>query len=137
MSNLVASEQLLELIFSAAEEGMNMLQQNALVPFALVMRKEGVSLQRFTAPDSDEALEKAEANLRESDAEVLGYALVYDATIEMENSEYDALLIEAAERGAENAYRFAQRYQPATVKMPPYTIGQVAYLGEAESFLRA
>jgi hypothetical protein len=134
--SLSISERLWELIDNAVNEGLMMLQQDALVPFALVMRKEGVSLQRFTAPDSGEALEKAEASLRESDVEVLGYALVYDATIEMENSEYDALLIEAAERGAENAYRFAQRYQPATVKMPPYTIGALAYLGEAESFLR-
>jgi hypothetical protein len=135
--SLQVSERLLELIFSAAEEGLNMLQQNALVPFALVMRKEGVSLQRFTAPGSSEALANAENLLRESDEEVLGYALVYDATIEMENKDYDALLIEAAERGVEAGYRFAQRYQAAQGTRPPYAIGQLAYLGEAESFLIA
>src|SRR5688572_10981680 len=132
MSELAISERLLELIFSAAEEGLNMLQQNALVPFALVMRTEGVSLQRFTAATSGEALEKAEASLRASDAEVLGYALVYDATIDMEDKEVDALMIEAAERGQASGYRFAQRYQAAKGMLPPYTIGQVAYLGAAD-----
>jgi hypothetical protein len=133
--DLPISERLWELIFSAVEEGLNMLQQDALIPFALVMRAEGVSLQRFSAPSSSEALAKAEANLRASDEEVLGYVLVYDATVEMDGKEYDALLLEAAERGTEKAHYFAQRYQPATAKMPPYAIGSLAYLGEAESYL--
>jgi hypothetical protein len=133
--DLEISERLWELIFSAVEEGLNMLQQDALIPFALVMRAEGVSLQRFSAPSSSEALEKAEANLRASDEEVLAYALVYEASVEMDGKEYDALLLEAAERESKTAYYFAQRYQPATAKMPPYAIGQVAYLGEAETYL--
>jgi hypothetical protein len=134
MSELAVSERLWELIFSAVEEGLNMLQQDVLIPFALVMRAEGVSLQRFSAPSSGEALERAQAILRASDEEVLGYALVYEASVEMDDKEYDALLVEAAERGAKTAYYFAQRYQAATAKMPPYAIGQVTYLGEAESY---
>jgi hypothetical protein len=133
--DLPISERLWELIFSAVEEGLNMLQQDALIPFALVMRAEGVSLQRFSAPSSGEALGKAVASLRASDEEVLGYALVYEASIEMNDKQYDALLVEAAERESKTAYYFAQRYQAATAKMPPYAIGSLAYLGEAESYL--
>ena len=113
MAGLAVSERLWELIFNAVQEGLNMLQQDALVPFALVMRAEGVSLQRFSAPSSSEALEKAVASLRASDEEVLAYVLVYDATVEMDGKEYDALLLEAAERGKKQAagHNFQQAMQ--------------------------
>lgn len=133
---LVISERLWELIDSAVHEGMMMLQQDALTPFALLMRGEGVSLQRFTAPSTSEALAKAENSLKASDDEVLAYVLVYDAFIEIDGKDVDALLLETAERSNPSAYRFAQRYQAGTAKIPPYAIGQLAYLGEGESFLK-
>ena len=133
--SLPISERLWELIDNAVNEGMMMLQQDALIPFALVMRAEGVSLQRFTGSDTGEALEKAEKSLKTSDEDVLGYVLVYDALLEIEGKDSDVLLLEAAERSSEKAYRFAQRYQAAKAKMPPYAVGQLIYLGEAENYL--
>jgi hypothetical protein len=130
------SDRLMDLIFSAVEQGlMPLKRQQALVPFVMCRTKRGVVLSRFTHPHLDDALEKAYAHIRTLDTDTLAYALIYDGIVSVEDQDIDAVLVEAGERGQADGWRFAQRYQPAGERTPLYTIGDLAYLGQAAQLL--
>lgn len=130
MSGLAASQRLMTLVFQSQEEGLEMLQkQGAFVPFAYFLTKEGYILRRFSGVSTTESLQNAYQIIRQSDEDMLAYALVYDAVITLDEQEYDALMIEAGERDTKQGLRFVQRYHSPATDSLPITIGELAYLG--------
>lgn len=134
MTQLGASERLMNLVFEAVGEALGAMRGNAtLLPFALMLTKEGIVLQRFTEASVQAALDRAQAVLQAADEDTLAYTLVYDGVITVNNEDQDALVIEAGERGDAHGYRFAQRYQPTPKSpLPPPAVGNLAYMGTTD-----
>lgn len=131
MAQLNLSDRLFELVFDAVREALIPLREGEpLVPFALLLTKGGVEMRRFTDASIGAALERAQTMLANADDDLLGYALAYDATITVEETDFDAVLVEAGERGKQNGWRFAQRYLPRTQTAMHSPIGELAYLGQ-------
>ena len=127
------SEKLMELIFFALDHGMNCVRESTtLIPF-LVTQGEERNLERFVTERIEDGLTKAQKAASTLDTTINQYAIVYDGYITIESTKYDAIFVEAAERGVQTGFRFAQRYSskkglPSRFK----TIGNAVFLGEAE-----
>lgn len=135
MTELNISDALMDVIFSAIEEGLTTLKAGQfIVPFVLMLTKEGVVLRRFSDEDVTLALQRAQVAIKESDADALGYVLVYDSQIEVAGKDVDALMIECGERSKEDGWRFVQRYQATVNDNPLYPIGDLAYIGAIGSY---
>lgn len=131
MAQLDLSDRLFELVFDAVREALIPLREGEpLVPFALLLTKGGVELRRFTDDNVGAALERARKSFAAADDNLLAYALAYDATITVEETDFDAVLVEAGEREKSNGWRFAQRYVPRTETALHSPIGELAYLGQ-------
>lgn len=136
MSDIHVSEWVMDLVFAAVEEGLVPLHAgHELRPFLLLLTKGGYVLQRFTGATMSECLDKAYAALQNQDENTRAYALVYDGLVTVDERDYDAIIVEAAERESPDGVRFAQRYQPQASSVPLFTIGSVALLGTAEQHL--
>lgn len=129
------SDRLMEVVFSAVEEGLEALKAGQdLVPFVLLLSKGGIILKRFADEDISVALERAQTAIREADEDILAYTLVFDSQIEIDGQDADALMIESGERGKLKGWRFIQRYQAKSEASPSQPIGDLAYLGSARRY---
>jgi hypothetical protein len=136
MTNIQVSEWVMDLVFAALEEGLMPLRSGQeLHPFLLLLTKGGYVLQRFNGATMRECLEKAYVTLQAQDENTRAYALVYDGLVTVDERDYDAVIVEAAEREQVSGVRFVQRYQPKAGNTPLFTIGTVALLGAAEQHL--
>lgn len=136
MSELNISDPLMQMVFSAAEEGIETLKsEQNLVPFALLLTKEGVVLRRFADEDIAVAIERAQKAVSEADEDTLGYAIVYDVQLKIGGEDVDALMVEAGERGKPDGWRFIQRYKAKIANIPLHSIGDVAYIGTDNNHL--
>lgn len=137
MTSIDASERLLDLIFEALDTALDTLgHKQPLVPFALLLTKQGIIKQRYIADSTSASLEKAAQALTASDEDTLAYVLVYDGYVTVGDQETDAVMVEAGERGKAHGVRFARRYRPPLAALPLMPIGDLAYLGEAEHYLQ-
>lgn len=135
--SLNISKRLMDHVFLAVEEGLLPLKAGRpLTPFILAITKEGVIMRRFTDEKMSDALDRAYQELAELNEDTLAYALVFDAVVTVDEKDSDAVMVEVGERNVPQGYRFVQRYQPKQGTNPMYTIGQVAYMGEAELLLK-
>ena len=135
MTEINMSDALMDVVFSAVEEGLMTLKAGQfVVPFVLMLTKEGVVLRRFSDEDVAVALRRAQEAITQSDDESLGYVLVYDSQIEVGGKDVDALMIECGERPKQEGWRFVQRYQASTDDTSLYPIGDLAYIGITSSY---
>ncbi|MGB7339997.1 MAG: hypothetical protein WBC91_13970 [Phototrophicaceae bacterium] len=129
MSDINISDPLMQMIFSAVDEGLLALKaQQNFVPFALLLTKEGIIIKRFTNDDLSIAIDNAKQAIIKADEDTLGYALVYDVEFEIDDQTADALMIEAGERGKGDGWRFLQRYQAKRDDKQAQAIGDLAFL---------
>lgn len=136
MSELNISTSVMEMIFSAVEEGIQSLKVGqGLAPFVLLLTKGGVVLQRFSDEDVSIAIEQAQKAVADTDENTLAYAIVYDGQLEIEGKDIDALMVEAGEHDLETGWHFVQRYQAKIGENPLSTIGNLAYLGTGKNHL--
>lgn len=117
----------LELGFAAVGDA------DAFAPYAVFRLEDEIVSLVYAADGIDEALTLARSDIRKRGA--LDYALGYDGRITFEGEKYDAIVIEAAERGMRFARQFAHRYDRTDEPGKPRRIGRAIYLGEVESAL--
>lgn len=133
MSEIPASEELLEVIFAALDHAVESVKDgDALIPFALAERAEGRTLTRFAAETLEEGQEQARAHAASGDADRV--AIAYDGYLTVEGERSDAVFVEAQERGAQGSVIFAQRYHPGGRFRKFSTVGNAAFAGTAEGF---
>ena len=107
------SEDLFQLVYAALDRAVHSVAEGGpLAPFFIVEGSHGRKLRRFAS----DTLEEGQAAMREAVAKlgrgVSAYAMAYDGYMTFEGKKWDAILSEAAERGAPAGVFFAQRYQP-------------------------
>ena len=103
----------MNLVFFTLDHGVESVSEGGpLIPFMVVERPGGRKLRRFVS----ETLEGSQAAMREAvaglDDDATAYAMAYDGYFTHEGKKWDAILVEAAERGATSGVFFVQRYQP-------------------------
>ena len=131
------SEKLMGLIFVALDHGVDSVRGGGpLVPFLMTEGREK-KLHRFVTERLEEGLAKAQEAASSLDATTSSYAIAYDGYVTLEGAKYDAVLVEAGERGAATGFLFAQRYKPTKGLFSRFrTVGNAALLGEAEQRLK-
>lgn len=126
------SESLAALMFLALDHGVDSVRGGGpLIPFLMTEGREK-KLQRFVTERIEQGLAKAQQAASSLNATTSSYAIAYDGYITVEGAKYDAIMVEAAERGATTGFLFAQRYKPKKGFFSRFkTIGNAAFLGEA------
>ena len=126
-------ERLMELVFLALDHGVDSVRNSGpLIPF-LLTEGDKKDLQRFVTERLEEGVARAQEAASSLDADTQAYAIAHDGYITVEGARYDAILVEAAERGSPTGFLFAQRYKPKKgIFSNLKTIGNALFLGEAE-----
>jgi hypothetical protein len=124
------SDALRNLVFFTLDHGVDSVSDGGpLIPFMVVQRPGGRELRRFVS----ETLEGGQAAMREAVAELdddaTAYAMAYDGYFTHEGKKWDAVLVEAAERGASSGVVYIQRYEPKKGLFGKFkTVGNAAFL---------
>lgn len=132
------SERLADVIFFALDQGIDSVRSSGgpLIPFVVFDRSGQRDLKRFVA----ETLEGSQAEAREAikmcPSDVASCAVAYDGYITVEGKKWDAVLVEAFERGRASGVCMAQRYVPKKLLRKFHTEGNAALLGACETLLR-
>src|SRR5258706_8641614 len=124
------SEKFADLVFLALDHGVESVRDGdgPLIPFVIFEQDGKRELHRYAA----ERLEDCERQAREAVAtlppSVTAYALAYDGFITVQGTKFDAILVEASERGRPAGVRMAQRYIPKEHPRDFQTVGNPALL---------
>jgi hypothetical protein len=132
------SEKFADLVFLALDHGVESVRGSGgpLIPFVITEQDGKRELHRYAA----EMLEDCERQARDSVASlpdsVTAYAFAYDGFITVQGVKFDAILVEASERGRPAGVRMAQRYTSKAGSRDFQIIGNPTLLGECEGMLR-
>ncbi|HEX3054236.1 MAG TPA: hypothetical protein VHP83_26510 [Aggregatilineaceae bacterium] len=131
--SLEASEMLLTLIFFAMDHGIQSVSGGGpLTPFVMSQTDEKPDLHRFAAETLEEGVSRALEFVATLPPTVKAYAVAFDGYITIDHEQFDAVIVEAGERGKEFSFTFAQRYMPTDFQ----TIGNPVYLGQTAQRLQ-
>jgi hypothetical protein len=129
------SEKFADLVFLALDHGIDSVRADGgpLIPFVVFVQDGEAFMQRFATERLEEGPELARQAIAASPANVIAYALAYDGYITIEDTKFDAILVEASERDRPAGVRMAQRYIMKEQNFE--TVGNPALLGECETLL--
>jgi hypothetical protein len=128
VSEIPASEELIELIFAALDHGIESVRDGGpLIPFLITESEDGRELMRFAAETLEEGQAQARRHAKSSGAERV--ALAFDGYLTVDDERSDAVFVEAHEQGAASSVVFAQRYRPASRLRKFSTVGNPAFTG--------
>jgi hypothetical protein len=133
------SQRLASIAFLALDHGIESIKDGAdpLIPFVISEQPDGKrKLDRYFADTLEESVARARAAVSALPSSTTAYALAHDGFITIKGTKYDAILVEASERGQGRAVQLAQRYVPKKPQQNFERIGNAAYAGECESRLR-
>ena len=132
MSEIPASDELMDLVFAALDHGIDSVSEGGpLIPFALAVGSEGRALTRYAAEALEDGVAQARDHAREN-PELNLVAIAYDGYLTIEGERSDAIFVEGQERSAAASVVFAQRYRPGGRLRKFTTIGNPAFVGEGE-----
>lgn len=131
------SEKFADLVFMALDHGVESVRDSGgpLIPFVVIEGEDGArGIQRFVTERLEEGPERAREAITALPASVAAYALAYDGYITIENTKFDAILVEASERDRPAGVLMAQRY---IIKKENFEIiGNPVLLEECETLLQ-
>jgi hypothetical protein len=132
------SEKFADLVFLALDHAVDSVRTSGgpLIPFLLVEQDGKRDLQRFVTERLEEGPQRAREAVAALPQSATAYAIAYDGFITVEGTKFDAILVEASERGRPAGVRMAQRYTPKKFLRSFHTIGNPVLLGECESLLQ-
>ena len=119
-------------VFYSIQDG-----EGPLIPFVISEQLAGKrKLSRYMADRLEESVAQARLAVSQLPSEVTAYAIAYDGYVTIEGTKYDAILVEASERGRPRAVIMVQRYIPKTEQQSFQRIGNPALSEGGESRLR-
>ena len=135
--NIEMSQEFADLVFLALDHGVDSVRESGgpLIPFVMFVNNDELMLQRFATERLEEGPEQAREAIAALPASVMAYALAYDGYITIEGTKFDAILVEASERGRPAGVRMAQRYSIKKSLQSFQTVGNPALLGKCETLL--
>jgi hypothetical protein len=132
------SQQLADLVFLALDHSVDSVRASGgpLTPFIAYEHDGKRELHRFAAERLEDGQQRAREAIAALPPSVTAYALAYDGFITVQGKKFDAILVEASERGRAAGVRMAQRYIPKKFLRIFQTVGNPALLGECETLIR-
>jgi hypothetical protein len=133
------SKRLADIAFFALDHGIYSIQDGAepLIPFVISEQADSKrKLSRYMADRLEESVAQARLAVSQLPSDVTAYAVAHDGYVTIEGTKYDAILVEASERGRTTAVIMAQRYIPKTAQQSFQRVGNPAMLREEQSRLR-
>jgi hypothetical protein len=132
------SEMFADLVFFALDHGVDSVRAGGgpLTPFVVVEQDGKRELHRIVTERLEEGPRRAKEAVAGLPSSATAYAVAYDGYITLEGTRFDAVLVEASERGRPAGVRMAQRYAPKKLFRRFKTVGNPALLGECETLLR-
>jgi len=136
-TKLEMSKQFSDLVFFALDHGIRSVEDGAgpLIPFVVFEGGSERKLQRFVAQQLEQSLAQARAAVEKFSLDVQAYAIAHDGFVTVNGERFDAILVEASERGRRGVV-LGQRYRPKTAAQSFQRIGNAAFLGDCETPLR-
>ena len=126
-----ASEELKELILLASGMGLgNLQEQGSLLPMLISVKDSEYALV-VIAEHGGDALGMAARHVAELPDGTSSYALILDGRLTIDDESFQAVIVQAGERGSDHGHMVFQRYEPATNA----AIGDPKYGGQVEQFL--
>ncbi|MBI2546735.1 hypothetical protein HYV81_06165 [Candidatus Woesearchaeota archaeon] len=128
------NKELNDLVFLALDHGIDSVRDGGnLVPFTLAKTKGKPELIRVMV----ENLQDSETATKEIvfERKPKMYAIAYDGYITIDEKKYDAIIVEAGEKGKHKALKFCQRYIPKKLLRKFGTVGNAMYLGKVKNVL--
>ena len=133
------SQRLADIAFLALDHGIDSIKDGAdpLIPFVISEKADGKrKLERYMADRLEESVAQARLAVSRLPSDVTAYAIAHDGYITIEGTKYDAIFVEASERGRTGAVIMAQRYIPKTAQQSFQRVGNPALLREEASRFR-
>ena len=129
------SEKFADLVFLALDHGIDSVRASGgpLIPFIVVEQDGKRELHRFATERLEEGQQRAREAIAASPQTATAYAMAYDGYITVQGVKFDAILVEASERGRPAGVRMAQRYTPKNSLRDFQTVGNPALLGACET----
>jgi hypothetical protein len=136
-NDIQMSALLADLAFLALDHGVDSVRASGgpLTPFVAFEKDGKRELHRFAAELLEDAQQRAREFIHAFPPSVTAYALAYDGYLTFQGTKFDAILVEASERGRPAGVRMAQRYIPKEQSRDFETVGNPALLGECEGML--
>src|SRR5689334_4623427 len=105
-----ASQELIDLIFAALTNAINTVKEvQPFSPLALIINRAGEPTPvLFAAETTEEAIRRGYGYIAGLGEDVVMYALAMDIFMTIDGQRYEAILVEAGERGKPFALQFAQ-----------------------------
>ena len=131
-------EKFADLVFLALDHGIDSVRTSGgpLIPFVIVEQDGKREIRRFATVRLEEGPERAREAIVALPPSATAYAMAYDGYITIQGTKFDAILVEASERGRPAGVRMAQRYIPKKFLRRFQTVGNPALLGECETLFR-
>ena len=126
-----ASSELEQLILMASGMGLENLQkQGSLLPMLLSVKGAEYALA-VIAHDGGDAIRMAARQVAELPDGTTSYALIFNGRLSIDDDSFEAVIVQAAERGSGHGHMIFQRHDPATYA----AVGDPEYGGQVEQFL--
>src|SRR5688500_10666221 len=137
-NDIQMSERFADLVFFTLDHAVDCVRASSgpLIPFVVVDQDGKRELHRFATERLEEGQQRAREAVTALPQNATAYALAYDGYITVQGTNFDAILVEASERGRPAGVRMAQRYTPKKFLRSFRTVGNPALLGECETLLR-
>jgi len=129
------SDQLLDLIFAALDVGIDTVRttNGGMHPFLMTPGDDKPAFTRFVGDSMEDCVRMAHETAGQLPDDVPAYAIAADGYLPTDEEKFDAIIVEAAERGDPVGFVFAQRYRPAKGKRKFEVLGRPALIKEVPS----
>jgi hypothetical protein len=126
------------LMFMALDHGFDSIKDGngPLIPFAIVHTTCGERrLQRFVTDRIEQGVERAKEYIAEHASDFSMYAIVWDGYITMDDTKWDAVLVEAGMADRDEGFMLCQRYQykKTLFRKRNIPVGNPAFVGNPPS----
>lgn len=122
------------LMFLALDHSIDSISEGCpLIPFALIKTAGKPDLTRIQIERLEDSRNAAKEVVIEKNPKM--YAIAYDGYFTVGDKKFDAIIVEAGQRGEKKALKLCQRYVPKKFLRKFTKIGNPAYLGEVDNIL--
>src|SRR5262245_52001302 len=126
-----------DLMFLALDVGFASIEDcsGPLIPFVIIKKIGGERvMHKFVCEMLEESIQKAKEYIEAEKSNLQIYALAWDGYITLDGKKWDAILVEAGERGTEFGLLMCQRYEKkGLIKRRNHKVGNPVLIEKPES----
>jgi len=130
----------LNLVLFALDHGFQSIEKEGgpLIPFTITALADGEKrLARFVGETLEDSVAHAQESIRKNRETIVRYAVAWDGYITADDTQWDAIFVEAGDRNSPTALLFCQRYRSTEERGGSFyeRVGDPALVEQVESRL--